>query len=316
MKINLNKIALFAVAAATTLVSCNKEETTPAPTVGIDYTTDELSVTFTTVGKNVDTYAWDFGDDSTSTEANPVHTYPYSGTFTVELTVTGKGGAKTVEVEVEVSDSKLDLLTGGAEATNGKTWVFSTTVTAEDGVYPVGYPLGTKLAPTFDNILAMGGIESEYDNEFTFYNDGTYKIDNVNGISLAGVMYGVYHEEDVVAVVGDLILSTVNYTVPENATFSFGTESFNLDVRQEDISASPTVVSDPATLSFTDVLTLNFSAGAYFGILDFNTKIIVDKLSADKLEILVLASTLRPTTYPDDFAKPSVMVRMTMVPKE
>lgn len=316
MKIKLNKIALFVVAAATIFVSCNKEETTPAPTVGVDYTTDELSVSFTTVGINVDTYAWNFGDDSTSTEANPEHTYPYSGTFTVMLTITGPGGEKTVEVDVEVSDSKLDLLTGGADASNGKTWVFSQTVSAEDGAYPVEYPLGTKLAPSFDNILAMGGIESEYDNEFTFYNNGTYTIDNVNGISLAGVMYGVYHQEDVVAVVGDLILSTVRYTVPENATFSFGTESFDMDVRKEDISASPTVVSEPETISFSDILTLNFSEGAYFGLLDFNTKIIVDKLSAEKLEILILVSTLRPTTYPDDYMKPSVMVRMTMVPKE
>jgi PKD repeat protein len=315
MKINLNKIMLFVVAAATTLVSCTKDETTPAPTVGVDYTTDELTVSFTTVGKNVDTYVWDFGDDSTSVVANPVHTYPYSGTFTVKLTVTGPGGEKTVEVTVEVSDSKLDLLTGGADATNGKTWVFSTTASAEDGVYPVGYPLGGRLIPLVDNILYSGGIESEYDNEFTFYNDGTYKIDNKNGISLAVIMYGYAHPDVLVTDVPGLILSTVRYNVPESATFTFGTESFNMDVRQEDISASPTVVSDPATLSFTDVLTLNFSEGAYFGLLDFNTKIIVDKLSADKLEILVLASTLRPTTYPEDYMKPSVMIRITMVPK-
>jgi PKD repeat protein len=40
---------------------------------------------------------WDFGDGSTSTEQNPVHTYTYrnNGDFNVSLTVTGLGGTST-----------------------------------------------------------------------------------------------------------------------------------------------------------------------------------------------------------------------------
>ena len=33
-------------------------------------------------------WAWDFGDGTTSTEQNPLHTYVANGKFTVKLTVT------------------------------------------------------------------------------------------------------------------------------------------------------------------------------------------------------------------------------------
>ncbi len=37
---------------------------------------------------------WNFGDDSTSSETNPMHTYRETGTFTVSLDATGPGGNK------------------------------------------------------------------------------------------------------------------------------------------------------------------------------------------------------------------------------
>ena len=38
-------------------------------------------------GSTIDSWAWDFGDDGTSTQQNPVHVYQQEGTFTVSLTV-------------------------------------------------------------------------------------------------------------------------------------------------------------------------------------------------------------------------------------
>ena len=48
------------------------------------------------------TYAWDFGDDNTSTLANPTHTYAAAGTFTVTLTV-NDGSGLTTEVTNSVT---------------------------------------------------------------------------------------------------------------------------------------------------------------------------------------------------------------------
>lgn len=48
--------------------------------------TAPLKVTFNNQSADADTYLWDFGDGSTSTEINPVHEYTTSGDFDVRLT--------------------------------------------------------------------------------------------------------------------------------------------------------------------------------------------------------------------------------------
>ncbi len=50
-----------------------------------------LTVSFTNLSTNADSYLWDFGDGSTSTQTNPQHTYTTKGSFTVKLTATNKG---------------------------------------------------------------------------------------------------------------------------------------------------------------------------------------------------------------------------------
>jgi PKD repeat protein len=55
-----------------------------------------LAVTFTNSSSaNVTSYSWNFGDGSTSTEQNPVHTYAAAGTYSVILTATGPDGTNT-----------------------------------------------------------------------------------------------------------------------------------------------------------------------------------------------------------------------------
>ncbi len=56
----------------------------------------ELAVAFRDRSSGTPTsWAWDFGDGSTSTEKNPVHTYGAAGTYTVRLTATNALGANT-----------------------------------------------------------------------------------------------------------------------------------------------------------------------------------------------------------------------------
>ena len=100
--------AVFAVAmAACTKTTPGGDNNTPggdapAPTADFEFTVDGLQVTFTNKSANATAYKWSFGDDETSKEANPVHTYAAPGTYTVKLTAANADGA-TASKEAQVT---------------------------------------------------------------------------------------------------------------------------------------------------------------------------------------------------------------------
>ena len=51
-----------------------------------------VTVTFTNMSVNADSYQWDLGDGNTSTATDPVHVYADGGTYNVTLMASGKGG--------------------------------------------------------------------------------------------------------------------------------------------------------------------------------------------------------------------------------
>lgn len=72
------------------------------PTVGFTYAANNGVVDFSNTSQGGTSYAWDFGDNTTSTDANPSHTYTHEGTFTVTLTVTNVCGATSLQQTVVV----------------------------------------------------------------------------------------------------------------------------------------------------------------------------------------------------------------------
>jgi serine protease len=73
---------------------CSKD-TPAAPTATFTYVANGRDVTFTSTSTNAKTFAWDFGDNTASTEQNPKHTYTVYGKYTVTLKTVGDGGTKT-----------------------------------------------------------------------------------------------------------------------------------------------------------------------------------------------------------------------------
>lgn len=118
-KQNVILLTLLSVLAfAVVLNSCKKDEDEPDITgeALFSYTADGKTVTFkneSTITGTV-TYMWDFGDESTSTETNPTHTYAMKGEYTVTLTATDQNGKKyPVSTKVKVDKKTRIFLDDG-----------------------------------------------------------------------------------------------------------------------------------------------------------------------------------------------------------
>lgn len=99
-----------------TINSCSKEETKvkPVATADFSYTgggcTAPCAVLFENKSKDATTYSWDFGDGTTSKEANPTKTYNVGGTYTVKLTAIGEGGTGETSKQILIQQSTQSLL--------------------------------------------------------------------------------------------------------------------------------------------------------------------------------------------------------------
>jgi PKD repeat protein len=81
---------------------------------------ESLSVNFTDLssGGLVTSWAWTFGDTTTSTAQNPSHTYTAPGTYTVSLTATGPGGSD-IETKVDYVTITPDPFTAYGAGSGG-----------------------------------------------------------------------------------------------------------------------------------------------------------------------------------------------------
>lgn len=98
MKQVIKGIKIFSIVflAFTLFVGCEEDDDNQLPTLeaGFTHTINQATgtVTFINTSSNADSYAWDFGDNTNSTEINPIHTFE-SGTYTVVLEATNVAGA-------------------------------------------------------------------------------------------------------------------------------------------------------------------------------------------------------------------------------
>lgn len=76
-----------------------------APTVDFDFSINGPEVTFSNAATNSLSYTWNFGDGSTSMEANPFHTYSATGEYDVTLTVQNDCGAIALTQTVIVTSA-------------------------------------------------------------------------------------------------------------------------------------------------------------------------------------------------------------------
>lgn len=123
-----------------------------APTAGYTSTTNGLTANFTSTSTGATTYAWDFGDGGSSTQANPSHTYAVDGTYTVVLTTTNACGTATSTQTVEAYTQPTASF--DADVTDGcapLTVQFNNQSSANAVNYAWSFPGGTPSSSTAEN---------------------------------------------------------------------------------------------------------------------------------------------------------------------
>ncbi len=141
------------------------------PVAGYSYSISGKSVTFTNTSSGVGTitYAWDFGDGSSSTDASPVHTYATDGLYSVTLTATNENGNNSSIQSVSISSIVLTeaLINGGGT----KSWRLKTGASG----YGVGPSRGSGEWWPGGNDANLLDRPCIYNDDFTFKTGGIYE---------------------------------------------------------------------------------------------------------------------------------------------
>lgn len=95
------------------LWSCEEEGSKPIANFNIQNSGCKFpcTITFINSSQNANSYHWDFGDGTQSTEQNPSHEYVESGEYTVTLTATGPEGEDSFSLPILITSDPV-ILTG------------------------------------------------------------------------------------------------------------------------------------------------------------------------------------------------------------
>ena len=114
----------------------------------------------------IDSWSWDFGDGSSSSEADPEHSYSEGGTYPVSLTVTtDKGCTSTVLLNV-------DLLSGPTADFDYDDICLNETAMFEDGTTNPG---GVVLTDWFWD-FGDGNTSTDQNPDYNYSEPGTYDV--------------------------------------------------------------------------------------------------------------------------------------------
>ena len=204
----LSLTALLMLITAVIFTGCNKDDNEPAPITGealFSFEADGLTVTFTnesTVTPPV-TYLWEFGDDETSTEKDPVHTYASKGEYSVKLTVTDQNGGKhDISTKINV-DRKGRITFKDGDLSDWDV------VTEAQFVVPLG-----------DNSGVVSVAKYEYDADYVY---GYYVFEGTIGTDYQFDMFIDYDNDSTTGFTSYLWPSSGGDYLPE--TWSFASET-------------------------------------------------------------------------------------------
>ncbi len=169
---------------ATNTVTQTVAVTVPAqnvnPVAALTQSCTEWSCTFDGSGSSdsdgsIASYAWDFGDGATSTDAKPSHEYTANGTYTVKLTVTdNRGGTDSATKQVTVHKNAAPKAAFVSDCTNlACTFDGSSSSDSDGSVASYAWDFGDGKTSTEAKPSHTFGADGAYDVKLTVTdNDG------------------------------------------------------------------------------------------------------------------------------------------------
>lgn len=102
-------------AGSNTHLKANYITITPGAQAGFSFVVNGTQATFTNTSQGSATISWDFGDNTSSTATNPVHTYQNNGIYAVTQTVTNSCGINTSTQAVTIAVPPVPSFTSSAQ---------------------------------------------------------------------------------------------------------------------------------------------------------------------------------------------------------
>lgn len=273
--------------------SCSDEIDRPVFPISADifHSVNNKQVAFTALTHSAVSWSWDFGDGKTSNEQNPVHVYDEGGYYIATLVAADiNGQTATSEVKLTIALTPYALLTGDHTADNykGKTWkltadhssggdYFANSDAALTTVDGTPRPLPTGI---FDLEFGMGDI---YKDEFTFFYDGSYNHDvKSDGAAFGGIVLQLVSNggANIINANGqDYGLCIAKYTPESGAKFTF--------VEKEDFTVPSVYNPTTGMITYKNVMTLDFTGTEFVGFRDFQRKVIVNKITDTRMQLVM-----------------------------
>ena len=145
----LSQFCIVLLAAGFMLTSCEKEEANKPNAcfvVGPEVIAG-VPITFNaSCSEQALSYNWNFGDESSSTDANPTHTYITGGDYTVTLTVTNSEG-KSDEVVQLVTVAAPSFIEHSGTISSDETWIEGTHILLTEPFLPLSLVPSSSLIP-------------------------------------------------------------------------------------------------------------------------------------------------------------------------
>ena len=135
-----------------------------------------LTVQFNDNSENAISFNWEFGDGTTSTEKDPIHTYSTAGIYTVNLTVSNENGTDSKTAKINVLENAVLILPVADFTTNVSEGYAPLTVQFNDN---------SENAVSFSWDFGDGATSTEKDPIHTYSTAGIYTVNltvsNENG---------------------------------------------------------------------------------------------------------------------------------------